>query len=398
MKKIASVVLLLLASLLARGQEFDYNVGFDYLFNNYEHGQCRYEVGEESFYPYQHSHTLFGARLTPEVGLLVKQSPSVFHRLRVGIDVFKQMGEEVENLGLFREILLYYNVEAKFRGGRTLEAYAGCFPRRFSSATGYLGPVFDNEYAWLDPNLEGVLVKYSIDNRLRAELAVDWQGMLGDAFSPNRRERFRILSDGEWRFAGDFSLGWTASIYHFSKSPVSNNVVDSDMINPRLVWEPFTWMDSARLELGGIFTYQLDRKSGWPPVFPMGLLSLQSVSKWNVTVANRFYWGDDLMPFYEWSFGGITYGRDLYPAAVGFKTLKDTPSWADWLTIAYQPRIARWLSLDVAVTVHLGEPVPALGAEVFRGCDQRIGVRVDLEPLRPQPKTPKKHKKPGINL
>ncbi|MBP5559864.1 MAG: hypothetical protein J6X71_08885 [Bacteroidales bacterium] len=398
MKKIATVVFLLLASLLARAQEFDYNVGFDYLFNNYEHGQCRYTVGEESFYPYQYSHTLHGVRLTPEAGLLVRQSPSVFHRLRIGVDVFKQMGEEVENLGLFREIILYYNVEALFPEGRRLEAYAGCFPRRFCSGTGYYGPVFDSEYAWLDPNLEGVLVKYSVDRRLRAEIALDWQGMVGDAFSPLRRERFRIISDGQWRFAGDFSLGWTASIYHFSKSPTSNNVVDSDLFNPRIIWEPFTWLDSVRLELGGIFTYQLDRKSGWGPVFPMGLWSSQSAGKWDVTVANRFYWGDDLMPFYGWSFAGIPYGRDLYPAAAGFKTLRGTPSWADWLTVSYQPRIARWLSLDVAVTVHFGQPAPALGAGFFRGCDQRIGLRVDLEPLRPQPKAPKKHKKPGINL
>ena len=389
MKKILSVVLMLVSGVFAHAQKFDYNVGFDYFFYNYEYGISRYFIGEDSYYPYQHSHTLHGVRLTPEVGLLLAQSPSVYHRLRVGVDVFKQMGQEVENLGLFRELILYYNAEALLPGGRRLEAWAGCFPRRFSSGTGYLGPVYDTEYAWLDPNIEGFLIKYEIDKRLRAELIFDWPGMIGDDASPLRRERFRVLSDGSWRFAGDFSLGWTASIYHLSKSPTCNNVVDYDILNPRIEWTPFTWMDDLRLELGGLFTYQNDRANVSAPVFPMGLWSLQSVSKWHVSITNRFYWGDDLMPYYHSSFEGIPYGRELYVAEPAFKTLHGGPSWCDWLTIAYQPRIAKWLSLDLAVTVHAGQPLESLGFGVFRGSDQRIGVKVDFDALRPHPRKPK---------
>ena len=60
MKKFATVVLLLSVSLLAAGQKFDYTAGFDYLLNNYEYGISRYFVGGESYYPYQHSHTVHG--------------------------------------------------------------------------------------------------------------------------------------------------------------------------------------------------------------------------------------------------------------------------------------------------------------------------------------------------
>ena len=77
MKKILSVALLLVSGAFAYAQKFDYNVGFDYLFYNYEYGVSRYFVGEDSFYPYQHSHTLHGVRLTPEAGLLLAPSSSV---------------------------------------------------------------------------------------------------------------------------------------------------------------------------------------------------------------------------------------------------------------------------------------------------------------------------------
>ena len=391
MKKIASVVLLLSASLLAAGQKFDYNVGFDYLLNNYEYGISRYFVGEDSFYPYQHSHTVHGVRLTPEAGLLLPQNQSVFHRLRLGIDVFKQFGEQVDNLGLFREIILYYNVDARFSGGGRLEAYAGCFPRRYSSGTGYLGPVYDSEYAFLDTNLEGFMVKYSRGSRIRAEVILDWQGMLGDIVSsPARRECFQLLTDGSWRFAGDFSLGWTGSVYHYSKSPMTDNVVNYDILNPRIEWTPFTWMDELRLEVGGIFTYQHDRASGAAPVFPMGLWSLQSVSKWHVSLSNRFYFGDNLMP--------LPYGRDVYRTDPAFSTLHSSPSWADWLTVSWQPRISNWLTLDVAITLHAGQPVSGLGVGWFRGSNQRIGLLLDLDALRPHPKAPKATKKKGISL
>ncbi len=398
MKKIAFVALFLLANLPLFAQKFDYNVNFDYLLNNYEYGISRYFVGDESFYPYQHSHTVHGVRLTPEAGLLLTQSPSVFHRLRLGIDLFRLMGEQKENLGLFREMVFYYNLDARLRNGGHLNAYAGCFPRRYSEGTGYYGPVFDSEYSYLDPNVEGFLVKYARDNKIRAELIFDWQGMAGDDASPWRRERFQVLTDGSWRFAGDFYLGWTGSFYHFSKSPMTDNVVDCHLLNPRIGWAPFTWLDEFRLEVGGVFTYQCDRVAEPAPVFPMGLWSKQSVGKWNVTLSNRFYWGDDLMPFYDSSFGGIQYGRELYRGAPGFHTLHAGPSWADWLTLAYQPRISKWLSIDVALTLHVGAPHKELGVGVLRGADQRLRLRVDLESLRPRTKAVKNSKFKGYAL
>ena len=390
MKKIASVALFLLASLLAGAQKFDYNVNFDYMLSNYEYGLSRYFVGDESFYPYQHSHTVHGVRLTPEAGLLLAQNASLFHRLRIGIDLVKLMGEQQQTLGVFREVLLYYNLESVFSGGGRLELFAGSFPRRCSSGKGYLGPVYDREYAWLDPNLEGFLVKYSREGKIRAELSLDWPGMLGDAAAPGRREHFQVLSDGQWRFAGDFSFLWTMSLTHYSKSLIVDNVVDYRLLYPRLEWAPFSWMDELRFDLGGIFTHQADRVAGTGSLFPMGFLGRQEVGKWGVRLSNAFYWGDDLMP--------LSYGRELYPCEPGFRTLHSSPSWADWLTLSYQPKIAKWLSAEVAVTLHVGQPVASLGVGVFRGSDQRICVKVDLQALRPHPKAPKKSRNKAFML
>lgn len=64
--------------------KFIYDVYFDYKFDNRE-----FDSGKEQF---TESMTLYGARLTPSVGLQVKQNANVRHKLMAGIDVMKDFG------------------------------------------------------------------------------------------------------------------------------------------------------------------------------------------------------------------------------------------------------------------------------------------------------------------
>ena len=379
MKKIAAALFLLSCSLLAGAQKLDWNVNFDYLFRNYEY--------DRSHNVYDDSYTLHAARLTPEIGLLMKQNSSVFHRLRVGVDVLKDMGEGKQNLDLFQEIIFYYNVEALLGNGGRFEAIAGCFPEGDE-----VGPYFDDDYIFYNNNLEGMFFKYR-NKHIFAELGLDWPGMLGDKDNPYRRERFRVVSAGSWNFAGDFSFCWTGSFYHYACSPICPNVIDNHMLNPWLEWEPFSFLDELRLDLGGIFTYQCDRQTGNPPVFPMGLYSRQIFGKWGFALDNYFYYGDDLMPFYSGSINGVPYD-ELYVGDRGFHTLFDRPSWVDYFRVKYEPsfRALPWMKLSVVLSFHFGEPSAVLDTPVFRGWQQGVELRVNLDALRPHP-TAKKPRK-----
>ena len=66
--------------------KFIYDAYFDYKFDNRE-----FDSGKEQF---TESMTLYGARLTPSVGLQVRQNANVRHKLMAGIDVMKDFGRK----------------------------------------------------------------------------------------------------------------------------------------------------------------------------------------------------------------------------------------------------------------------------------------------------------------
>ena len=114
---------------------FVYDVDFEMNFDNRE------------FYrsDFSKSMTIFGARLTPVAGLQRFSADSASHRLMAGIDVMKDFGaspvsdllaggktdetlSRQNNLSMFREITIYYNLEDKI-GDTGISLYAGIFPR-----------------------------------------------------------------------------------------------------------------------------------------------------------------------------------------------------------------------------------------------------------------------------
>ena len=139
MKRTISVLLLFAISFLMYAEDkprvrLAYDLGFEMKFDNREY----YESDFSS------SMTIFGARLTPAVGLSLSEKCGAEHRLMFGVDVMKDFGaspvselaaggqtqetaSRLNNLGLFREILLYYRYD-KLIGKTALEIHAGIFP------------------------------------------------------------------------------------------------------------------------------------------------------------------------------------------------------------------------------------------------------------------------------
>ena len=139
MKKLIYILVCFSAALHAQEKpkaSFAYDLDFEMRFDNRE-------IPENFYTP---SMTIFGARLTPQVGLALSESNGAQHRLMAGVDVMKDFGASPiselvaggktdetaltqNNVGLFREITMYYNFRKKI--SRTdLEIYAGIFPRR----------------------------------------------------------------------------------------------------------------------------------------------------------------------------------------------------------------------------------------------------------------------------
>ena len=358
------VFLLLLSTLsFAQKPSFDWGVGLDYIFDNAE-----YSRSSEAF---DKSGTLHGVRLVPTVGIMLPQGENVTHRVRLGIDLVKYAGEQLSAGSVFNEVTLYYDCSLALSDGGTFEALAGCFPRKYFGGS-YRGPVFDGPVLFKDRNVEGMLFKYS-NSDLHAELGLDWMGRYGDDAHPARRERFQILTSGDWRFAGPFHLNWVGSFYHYANSPDVYGVVDNHLINPMLEWRPSTALDLLSLSAGGIVTYQCDRAYEDFIRAPGGFYSRQAFEKWHVGIHNSFYCGSDLQPFLA------KYGTELYPGQPMFHTLSARPSCADELAIVFRPCIASWLDLSVAAVFDFGTAYPELGTGFYRGCRQVVLLRIDIE-------------------
>lgn len=364
---------------------FAYDVNFEMNFDNTEY--------RTSLYP---SMTIFGARLTPTVGLSVGQANGMHHRLMAGIDVMKDFGrnpvgpEQIaaaggetvpnpeastrqNNWNLFGEILLYYKWDASFRK-TDLTMTAGIFPR--STAATYPRAFFSDSLRFYDNNLEGLLLQFRRPKSYY-EVGIDWMGMFGKY----RRERFMLFSSGKSRIKPYVSLGWYFTMYHYACSEVAMGVVDNVLANPYVnfdfaLWTPF---QKLSLTLGWLQGAQQDRKLVGKYVFPCGGEAEFEIRKWNVGIVDRIFVGRNMMPYYNsLDPGGYKYGRELYPGDPMYRLHEDgnvsSLGIYDRLEVYYEPRIASFLDLRVELAVHFH-------STGYSGFQQRLSLIFNLQNL-----------------
>ena len=384
MRKILYITFLLLTlSLGAKDKpkpSFAYDIDFEMRFDNRE-------FASSSFTP---SMTIFGARLTPQVGLVLNETGGAYHRLMAGIDVMKDFGaspvseliaggktEETDlklnNLGLFREISLYYNFRKKI--SRTdLEIYAGIFPRRAMEGE-YSLAFFSDSLKFYDNNLEGLLLKFT---RPQAyfEVGCDWMGQYGIA----RRERFLIFSSGEGKVLPFMSLGYAGYMMHYANSRQVRGLMDNILLNPyaRFDFSENTGLQSLVFRLGWLQAAQRDRMRVGAFIFPFGGEFDQEIRNWDVGIHNRMFLGHDMMPYYRnVDNAGLKYGPDLYYGDPFYRVHDDGSTGAgfyDRLEVYYEPKLAECLSLRLSAIFHFN------GAR-YSGCQQMIGLQFNLNEL-----------------
>ena len=343
---------------------FAYDLDFDMQFDNREFDGTSYTS----------SMTVFGARVTPAVGVGLQQKNGTKHRLMVGIDIMKDFGSARKISELFDEITLYYDVQKQIRK-TGFEMVAGVFPRRYAEGS-YSQAFYSDSLRFYDNNLEGLLLKFS---RPKAyfEIGCDWMGMY-DTYS---RERFQIFSSGEGRVLPFLSLGYAASLYHFSFSGVSVGVVDNALVNPYLRFDmaSMTDMQTLAVRLGWLQALQNDRANVGHYVFPGGAEVVMEVQKWNVGLRNDMFIGTDIMPYYNTvDNAGYKYGNVLYMGSPFYRVWddgRDGIGLADRLEVYYAPKFgAPYLDMKVSAIFHFD-------GEKYCGCRQMVSLNFNLEKL-----------------
>ena len=378
MRHILVLLSIFLSVLTASSQvRFDYDVDYEMNFDNRE------------FYrsDFSESMTIFGARLSPTAGLQAFSADSASHKLMVGIDVMKDFGaspiseliaggetEEthgrLNNLSLFREIILFYNLEKKLND-TGISLYAGIFPRNKMQGR-YSQAFFSDSLKFYDNNLEGLLVQF---HRPKAEfeLGCDWMGQYGTA----RRERFMIFSSGEGRVTPVLAFGYSGYMYHFANSEQVKGLVDNILINPyaRLDLAQRFDLQEFSLTLGWLQAFQHNRKHVGHYVFPGGGHFDFEIRKWDVAVKNMFFCGTDLMPYYNYKDeGGFKYGTELYLGDPFFRIYDDNTSGLgqyDRLEVCYEPSIGKFLNVRIAAVFHFNN-------FHYSGCQQVVGLKASF--------------------
>ncbi len=367
--------------------KFQYDVNFEYNFDNRE-----FDRGKEQF---TQSATLYGARLTPSIGLKINQNINTSHKIMMGIDVMKEFGKSpvsvngspeadngLENIRLFRELTLYYGIESKL-GRWKIKGYAGMFPRYFSEAD-YSKAFYSDSLRFYDNNLEGALIK-ALGPKSFFEFSFDWNGKFGQ----DRREQFIVASYGRHDFTDWFSLGYALKYHHYAKTANYGSVVDDGLLQPfaRFGFEHFAGIQDLSLTLSWYQAFQSDRRLENGGRTPGGAEIGIGLRNWNVGLRNNLYIGRNLMPFYNSiDNGGFKYGHDVYTGSPFYRVTpfgEDKWSIYDMMEVFYEPHIADFLDLRLSIVAHFPDGFR------YAGMQQKLSLVFNLDRLL-NPETPRR--------
>lgn len=357
---------------------FVYDVDFDMNFDNREYYKSDFSK----------SMTIFGARLTPSVGMEVRTYDGFEHRVMAGIDIRRDFGAslipssipggetpetspDLQHKALFKEMTLFYRLRRNL-GDTKMTMYAGIFPRDASEGK-YSRAFFSDSLKFYDNNLEGLLIKF---RRPKAyfEVGCDWMGQYGD----DRREKFMLFSAGEGKVTPVLSFGYAAYMYHFAGCRTVSGVVDNVLVNPyaRLDFSRLMGLQTFSLRFGWLQAMQNDRRNIGLSIFPYGGEFDIEISHWGIGVRNSLFYGMDMMPYYnESDAAGIKYGSRLYLGDPFYRIHDDGqsgPGMYDRLEFFWETYRNRFLIVKVGALFHFHD-------FHYSGCQQVVQIGFNLQ-------------------
>jgi len=405
MKKMVLIMAMLMTFGVALSAQqkvkFAYDVTLDTYFDNREFAPSGDAIAK--------SMTIFGGRLTPEIGFTAvsagkTEGREVYHRLMGGVDIMKTFGSSQLPKDAFQEITFYYQLRTKLTDKCGFEMNAGIFPRTRSKGY-YSEAFFSDSLKFYDPNYEGIQFSWE---RPKAyfELGVDWLGEFGT--DETTREQFMLYSAGNGKVLPWLNLGYSAYMIHYANSLAAKGLVDNLLAS---LYADFDFSDMVPLQkLSFMAAYmqagQQDRKFIHKYTLPMGGEFTAEVRNWNVGIRNKTYVGYSLMPYYNnIDETGVKYGNNLYfgdnlyrlspglecvldpyehTAAIpeGQTYSKGKAGVYDCLEAYWEPKLAAGLFLRLGARFHFNQ-------SGYLGCNQTIAIRFNLEELLTKVNYPK---------
>lgn len=294
MRNIIIILILYCSSAISlQAQSFLYNVKLDYYFDNREYKNT-----------FSNPQTLFGIRLSPEVGLKYIESNGSIHKLISGIHYLQPIGSQLNQAQL--NPFLYYKYSKKW-----YNLHFGIVP--YSELIQKLPMyVMSDSLSYLYPNIQGALFQFQ-KGKSFIEFFCDWRG----AQSTTTREAFRVIIQGRhyWKH---YSFGGVSFLNHLANKAPSEpklGVCDDYMISPSLGlhWGKFKNIDSVSFVINYIYTSTNERITDTKKVGHG--IEWDCFVKWKfLAIQNSFYLGENLLPFYQKYHSGLHLGDPFYQA------------------------------------------------------------------------------------
>ena len=297
LQKLKILTLLTLISCAMSAQKFVYDIDFLTFFDNRE--------SRISSYP---SKTLFGVRLSPEIGVELSDSAYGSHRLMAGASYIQPFGSQWTDIKIHPTIYYRYRQYG-------FDLSLGFVPWRNvrTSLPDYLR---SDSLRYFSPNIQGVHFGYSSRHGF-AEFICDWRGMQ----SPDTREAFRLLLTGEyhhqWLFAGG-----NAQLNHLaSRFNAYDGVCDDITVQPFIGFNfsHLTPLDTLALRTSYIISYQRDRKNE-QLFINHGFLAELSMKWCFLQAENTLYVGNPLMSLYPQYGALLNQGESFFQHSIYNKT------------------------------------------------------------------------------
>lgn len=323
-------------------QDIVIGADFDMLFDNKEYSPMTFDE----------SGTLFSARLTPKLGVKWAER----NELMFAADLVQDFGHASKFLSDVN-VQLYYAYRAT-----KVTVLAGIFPRE--NMRGLRTPLFfDRTYRYYHNRISGVLARYE-DPKWGdsfVEFAFDYTGMRDF----DTREAFMIMSSGRMPIKW-FYMGYDLLMGHYAKDynpDTDDGVVDNLFVAPYIGYDFTAGEFDIDIRLTYIQSLQRDRHAENVWRAPMGGELYAAISRWGVTLSNRFYGGKSLLTHYD------RYGADLYAGSPFYATTK---GFYDAITASYEQR---FLNNTVGVSAGITAEWDGTGW----GTRQWIAVNVNLD-------------------
>jgi hypothetical protein len=224
------------------------------------------------------SQTIFGIRVSPEVGFLVDS----VHRVRVGVNALHEFGSNQ----FFGEVapVLYYQYD-----DRGWNFFIGAFPR-FGLLDDYPRALLIDTLAYYRPNVEGMLATYR-HRQGRQTIWIDWTSRQTDS----QRETFLFGLSGMFQ-PGLVYFAHYAYMFHNAGPGIpipGDNVQDNGAAIAKLGLDLSgrSFLDSLTIDGGGMMSFERTRNvTGW--VLPTGLIFSLRAGYKRFGIADTFYAGE----------------------------------------------------------------------------------------------------------